>query len=319
MIKRTSTVLTMLASLAFASSAFAQDSIEATLVSEPTFSDVIRPAAADLSFRYYYMPEYTGDTLTSDAGMQQIRTNLTFKVLKTIDSTFILAANRTTGSQQLTQRRPRVWSEATLYGNEVFTLNAYNYLALPFGGAPTQADLGLNPTVSFPLPSAIGQFTLLATVRADAKFKSRDGDYTVAGADERMRSGLGLVDEDKKKDVLKGGQNDPAYQLDSEAFVKFTPAADPKLSLAVGMQHDRNFKPEYTYDENDLTSRELSYNESVITVSRVKLDYQVTEAVKLTNDFYYQTEGFYAARVNGVNPDYGPRIMNLTYLTYKFF
>ena len=292
--------------------------------SAPAMDKLIKPVSANVQYRYYYDRKMNKDELLTQPLQHQMRSNITFSLFNDkISSTVIVGAIKGNGDQKLTARRPRIWNQFDIASSGPFSLAGYAYIHMPFKGSGGAANLGLNGNISQDLGmTSAGSFSLSVDAYGDAYFTSRSEDAVITNATEARQRGYTLVDSSGDSsdgaNLLEGQKDDPDYGYDVDALISYKPTAFKKWTISTGVNTNAYFTPKYTLNADN--TRDTSFERSLATASRLKLNYKASDMVSVTSNTWYWTEGLFNARVNG---SYGAnglsRWSSLTSVSYKFF
>jgi len=278
----------------------------------------------NVQLRHYDFGKYDADGSSTDYIMTQVRGNFTVGLYKDfITSTLTLALSKASdASQQVYQRRPRVWTEMALVNTKYFTFAPYLDLHGPQTGLGTRGDLGIIPKVTTtPITTAVGNFTANAWVEAESQFTSRPQDAKIVNAGDRQddRYGLSAAEGSEDKDTLEGGKKDASYEADFVTELDLKVAGAKGLGLNLQGWYYNEFNPVYKLEEDG--TRETIWTVNRFMETWYGVNYAINDVWTVSNIFITTHGGFYQREQNvadGVGNG-ATRYTNWAMLTAKLY
>lgn len=247
------------------------------------------------------------------------------------DSYLTLGVFKETHSQQMMQRRPEAALDLYPVRLPMFTLLEYNLVQFPIraeasGAKPedvtddysdaTVTIVGLNPLVKIPIIAGDARFDWKVSADGWTKFYSRK-QYTnrASAPDDDGEHGhlyLSGGPEGRSKAAAEGGttQAEPIedyalhYQTELMTGPSFSPAALRALTVETTIHYHSRYEPIYERATKgpDVGRVSVHYDAERYSYYRLRLHYDLTDRVAVTNDFYHFHEGFFAGGERG--PEY---------------
>lgn len=319
-------IATIIAGTAVATGAQAQENVAATKkVQNPL--DLISSQTADIQLRHYIDGKNDGKDradIDTNEVTTQVRGNFVVNMFDdVVANTLTLAVNKANdGTQQVTQRRPRLLTEVSAFKSTYFTFTPFLDLHLPQGGGPgTRGDLGIAPVVTTSALN-VGFGTIEASFRVDAmaQFNSQkeDAEARTSASEERAVGGFGLAaekDDDGKTTgyKVKDGKGTtyeviytPKVKLDLDNTVR-------GLSLTSFVEYYNTYNPIEEIGEDG--SRKTVYDPARKTWSYLQVTYKINETLVFDNFAAVVQEDLYGKSGDQDKINYE----NLARLTYTMY
>lgn len=286
--------------------------IDSTKTATKDFGTLVKPEFGLVDYRYYYIQTYQGDDLTEETPIHQARATLGFTLFSKVDTTFIFAGNKFNETQKIKNRQPQMFAVLPVVSGDQFNMGVYTDIRFPMASKANTTEVGINPSFVQPINN---EWSFTVDTEFDLIFSNNE-DAAIENAD---LSSSALLLAPGSEDEYVGAKKDPDAEADVVALMKYKPAAlNNKLSVAAGIEMNNHWFAKYRV--NDETGVVEGYYEDVLlTVNRLKVDYQATENLKVTNDLYVATQGFYEERLDGAGHLDTGRLLNRIGLSYSLF
>ena len=228
-----------------------------------------------------------------------------------VDAYATLGAFKAPRSQQILQRRPEVALDLYPVRTEILTLLQYTYGQIPVrradnGGRPDEINdsyndatvtvLGLNPMVKWPLLRGASKFDGRFGADLWTKFYSRPQRREAAPPidDDLDKGHLALVDSPSKSSDPASSNSDYAlhYQSDLTAGLSLSPQALKEFSAEATLHFHSRFEPEYVSSDGH---EAVHYGAKRDSFYQLRLQYELSDRLVLTNDFYHFYDGLLAS------------------------
>lgn len=234
-----------------------------------------------------------------------------------VDTYLTLGAFKQPRSQQVLQRRPEAAIDLNLVRTDHLTLQQYSLVQLPIKttdagiNAEDEKDdysestvytVGFMPMAKLPLISGASRLELKGGVDAWTRLYSRR---------QYVRS---KPFDDEQDDDLHGyslapeGDDAPIedfalhYEAQALSGVAFSPAQLKAFSAEATVHYQNRFDPRYKKTETgDVV---YDYEPTRYSYYKLRLHYDLTDRIALTNDFYHFHGGFFAAQRSGEDRRY---------------
>jgi len=236
-----------------------------------------------------------------------------------VDAYATLGVFKEPTSQQVLQRRPELDLDYYPWKNDFATILIYNMVQLPVRAANSGATvedekddysassvymMGLAPTLKYPLIKGASRLDLKAGVDGWTRLYSRK-QYTTSYSD---------ADKEDEADDGRLGLNAAAdgaapiedyalhYQAQALAGVAFSPEFAHALNVETTAHYHSKFEPRYTREPSG--NVDYVYGVERYAYYRIRLHYDLSDRVAVTNDFYHFHEGFFAENRKGIERRY---------------
>lgn len=244
-----------------------------------------------------------------------------------IDAYATLGVFKIPETQQIMQRQPELALDFYPLRGQYFTILQYNLLQLPVKSeatVPTNEDdrsydpqssestiytFGIAPSFKFPIAAGSSRIDLKTGADAWTRLYSRrqyveDTTY-VADEDEGR---LGLAAESDDEPIEDYAMH---YRTQVLAGAAIEPGITKGFTTELTAHHHSRFDPKYTRDESG--SIDYEYGATRYSYYRVRLRYEITERIAVTNDFYHFFDGAFQSKREGEDR----RFRNIARVTCK--
>jgi hypothetical protein len=239
-----------------------------------------------------------------------------------VDAYATLGVFKETQTQQILQRQPEIAVDLYPVKNEHVQILQYNFVQLPVKESNTSkkqteeelADaynpstvytVGLAPTLK--LPTTYNGTRIELKTGADGWTRLYSRRQYVEGQDQ-----LAYEDDEARSDdhlALNAPQEEepiedyaPHYQAQEFAGVVVSPAFARSFTAEASGHYHTRFTPVYTPSETGGTDYEYAVHR--YSYARVRMKYDLTERLAVTNDFYSYKEGLFAGDRKGTERRY---------------
>lgn len=232
-----------------------------------------------------------------------------------IDAYATLGVFKIPETQQIMQRQPELAFDLYPYRGQYLTVLQYNLLQLPVkeaATAPVSEDdrssetqatrgtvytIGLAPTFKVPVP--------VGSTRVD--FKGGFDGWTRLYSRRQYVEGMSDEDDEGRFGLSTGaadtGDQEPIedYAMHYRSQILAGAAIEPSMTKGftgeLTAHHHSRFDPRYVRDQEGTVDYE--YGATRYSYYRIRLRYELTERLAITNDFYHFFDGAFQAKRDG--------------------